>query len=82
MQQEINNKYLAVKALAKVRGIKQFSDENKQKILTLCGFELTPTEILNEVLEAPKERLQRGVKAARTQGSKVLTTLASILKPE
>lgn len=82
MQQEINNKYLAVKALAKVRGIKQFSDEHKEKILTLCSFELTPTEILNEVLEAPKERLQRGVKAFRMQGSKLLSTLSAIVKPK
>jgi len=82
MNQQINNKYSAVKALAKIRGIKQFSDEHKEKILTLCGYELTPTEILNEVLEAPKERLQRGIKAARAQGSKVLSTLSAILKPK
>jgi hypothetical protein len=43
---------------------------------------LTPTEILNEVLDAPKERLQRGVKAFRMQGAKVLSTLSSIIKPE
>jgi hypothetical protein len=82
MNDQINKKYEAVKAIAKIRGIKEFTDEQKQKIINLCEYELTPTEIINEVLDAPKERLERGIKAARAQGSKVLSTLSAILKPE
>ena len=77
-----SNKYTAVRALSKVRGIKEFREEQKETIQALCCIEeLSPKDILDEVMDAPQERMDRTVTAIRTQGSRFFSTIAAVLKP-
>lgn len=78
-----NTKYNAVKALARVRGIKEFSTEELAHLNDLCGIEeLSARDILNEVLDSPKHRTERTIKAARNTASGILSKLAEAIRPE
>jgi hypothetical protein len=76
-----SSKYQAVKTLAKIRGIKEFSPEEMNMITELCDTELSARDILDEVTDAPSHRIERTQKALRTHASNALGKLAEALKP-
>lgn len=73
------NKYTAVRKLAEVRGIKEFSTLQKGAIIELCEIDLSPREILDEVMNAPKERAARAVKSTRKLLSSTLNKLSKAI---
>lgn len=78
-----NTKYQAIKALARVRGIKEFSTEELAHLNDLCEIqELSPRDILNEVLDSPKHRTERTIKTVRSTASNMFTKLGEALRPE
>lgn len=79
----MQNKYNAIKALARVRGIKEFSTEELAHLKDLCEIEeLTPREILDEVTNSPKHRTERTIKSVRSGASGVFAKISEALRPE
>lgn len=79
----MQNKYNAVKALARVRGIKEFSTEELAHLKDLCEIEeITSIEILNAILDSPKHRAQRTIKSVRSGASGIFAKLSETLRPE
>lgn len=73
-------KLKAALTLIKVRGYKELKEEQITLLRELLSLdELTVTEAVNEVLDAPKERMERAINASRSIAAKGLTRLASII---
>lgn len=80
---ETNPRLQAVRTIAKVRGHKEISERQQLLINELLPItELSPSDIVNEVLDAPAERTARAIKAARNHGSNLLTKLGAVLKAD
>lgn len=80
---ETSPRLQAVRTIAKVRGYKEISERQLALVHELLPItELTPTDIVNEVLDAPAERTARTLKAVRNHGSNILTKLGQILKAD
>ena len=76
-----NPKYDAAIKLAEIRGYKELRIEQLDQLLELTAIpELTVTEALDAVLNAPQERFNRGVKLLRKQASVGLFNLAKLLE--
>lgn len=79
----MNSRLRAVLTLAKVRGYKEVSERQMELIHELLPLqELTPTNIVDEVLDAPAERLTRSITAGRKHASNALAKLSKVLSPE
>jgi hypothetical protein len=79
----MNPRLQAVLTIARVRGYKEVSERQMALIHELLPIqELSPSDIVNEVLDAPKERLSRTAKAARTTLAGGLSKLAKALEPQ
>jgi hypothetical protein len=78
--QETSPKLKAAITLAKIRGYKELREEQVTLLRELLSLdELTVTEAVNEVLDAPKERIERTINASRSIAAKGLTRLAAII---
>jgi hypothetical protein len=82
MQTSPESKYEAVKTLARVRGIKEFSPMEAAHITELCNTELDARTILDEVTDAPKYRTERAIKSTRSTVSNIFGKLSEAFKPE
>jgi hypothetical protein len=79
----MNSRLRAVLTLAKIRGYKEVSERQMAVIHELLPIqELTPTNIVNEVLDAPAERVSRTVTAGRKHLSNALSCLSKALNPK
>ena len=69
-------------AIAKVRGFETLTTKQMEQLNTLLMIqEITVTEALNEVLDAPKRRISRSAKSARAELANGLTYLANCIRP-
>jgi hypothetical protein len=76
-----NPKYDAAIKLAEIRGYKELRVEQLDQLLELTEMpELTVTESLDAVLNAPQERMNRTLKLLRKQASVGLFNLAKLLE--
>jgi hypothetical protein len=77
---ETSPKLKAAITLAKVRGYKELREDQMALLRELLSLDqISVTEALNEVLDAPQERFNRTVKNTRKHASNALFRLASIL---
>ena len=78
--QNTSPKLKAAMTLVKIRGYKELREEQVTILRELLSLdELTVTEAVNEVLDAPKERIERTIHASRNIAAKGLTRHATIL---
>jgi len=79
----MNPRLKAVLTIARVRGYKEVSERQMTLIHELLPIqELSPSNIVDEVLDAPAERTARTIKAVRSHASNGLSKLSKILEPQ